>query len=167
MEKEYLENLVKEGLSIRQISAKINKSDGSVKHWLKKYGLKTCKITINTETHRFCPRCETLKHRDNFYTRRGVYGSSVYCKNCTSDQTIERSREFKNKCVEYKGGECIKCGYNKYNGALEFHHTDPNEKDFSISMSKLLKFDNVIKKELDKCILLCSNCHKEEHGYIE
>ena len=166
MEKEYLESLIKEGLSIRQIASRINKSDGSVKHCLKKYNLKTCKVTINTDTHKFCPRCNQVKERYDFYSRRGTYGSSVYCKTCTSEQTIERMRDFKNKCVEYKGGECIKCGYSKYNGALEFHHIDPNEKDFNISKIKSYVFSDIVKKELDKCILLCSNCHKEEHGNL-
>lgn len=35
--------------------------------------------------------------------------------------------------VQYKGGKCCVCGYNKYLGALEFHHLNPNEKDFGIS----------------------------------
>ena len=70
----------------------------------------------------------------------------------------------KKKLVEYKGGKCEKCSYNKCMDAMEFHHTDPNEKDFSIS-GKSWSFDR-LKKEVDKCILVCSNCHKEIH-YLE
>jgi hypothetical protein len=65
------------------------------------------------------------------------------------------------KLIEYKGGKCINCNYNKCSDALEFHHLDPNEKDFNIS-SKSLSFEK-LKKEADKCILVCSNCHKEIH----
>lgn len=66
--------------------------------------------------------------------------------------------------VEYKGGKCCKCGYNKCIRALQFHHLDPNEKDFgigglSVSLERL-------KKEVDKCILVCSNCHAEIHDGI-
>ncbi len=68
----------------------------------------------------------------------------------------------KKKCVEYKGGKCRNCGYNKCLGAFHFHHTNPKEKDFSISGSHTRKWD-IIKEELDKCILLCANCHAEEH----
>lgn len=70
----------------------------------------------------------------------------------------------KQKLVEYKGGECVKCGYNKCITALQFHHEDPNEKDFSIS-GKSWSFER-LKKEVDKCILLCSNCHTELHEEI-
>lgn len=63
--------------------------------------------------------------------------------------------------VEYKGGECERCGYNKCIDALEFHHKDPSEKDFTIS-GKSWAFER-LKKEADKCILVCSNCHKEIH----
>lgn len=56
------------------------------------------------------------------------------------------------------------CGYNRYPGALEFHHRDPKEKDFTISSRAHLTFDERVKQELDKCDLLCSNCHRERHG---
>ena len=66
--------------------------------------------------------------------------------------------------VEYKGGKCEKCGYSKCVNALEFHHLDPNEKDFGIS-GKTWSLER-LKKEVDKCILLCSNCHREIHSKI-
>jgi 5-methylcytosine-specific restriction endonuclease McrA len=75
-------------------------------------------------------------------------------------------RNLKQLMVEYKGGCCQKCGYNKYKGALEFHHTDPSQKDFTPSRLKRYKFNDLVKKELDKCMLLCSNCHKEIHYEI-
>ncbi len=68
----------------------------------------------------------------------------------------------KQKLVEYKGGKCVSCGYNKYIGALGFHHLDPNQKDFQIS-GKSISFDK-LKAESDKCILLCHNCHAELHA---
>tara|TARA_Y100000022_G_scaffold124448_2_gene107779 strand:+ start:6311 stop:6541 length:231 start_codon:yes stop_codon:yes gene_type:complete len=68
------------------------------------------------------------------------------------------------KCVEYKGGSCSKCGYDNYIGALEFHHLDPTQKDFTIAKVKLTTFGEKVEKELDKCVLLCSNCHREQHA---
>ena len=68
--------------------------------------------------------------------------------------------------VEYKGGSCVICGYNHYMGALEFHHLNPKEKDFNLSHMKKYTFDEKIKNELDKCILVCSNCHREIHGKV-
>ena len=71
-------------------------------------------------------------------------------------------QKMKEKGIEYKGGKCERCGYNKCNRALEFHHMIPNEKDFNISRYSVLSW-NKIKDELDKCILICSNCHRELH----
>jgi hypothetical protein len=75
-------------------------------------------------------------------------------------------QKLKERAIEYKGGECIKCGYTKCNRALEFHHLDPNEKDFTFGYYKVLSWDKIIP-ELDKCILVCSNCHREIHDEID
>lgn len=74
---------------------------------------------------------------------------------------IDWRRRVKLKLVNYKGGKCENCGYNTCIDALEFHHKNPNEKDFTIS-GKSWSFEK-LKKESDKCILVCSNCHKEIH----
>ena len=66
---------------------------------------------------------------------------------------------------QLKVNGCSICGYNKCNRSLEFHHRDPNEKDFGISSSKVLSWDK-IKIELDKCDLVCSNCHGEIHDEL-
>lgn len=78
-----------------------------------------------------------------------------------SQRVIDWRKRTKLKLIEYKGGKCEKCGYDKCVAALEFHHLDPNEKDFTIS-GKSWSFER-LKKEVDKCILICSNCHKEIH----
>lgn len=114
-----------------------------------------------------CPNCKTEKESTEFYNRRNKEGNSPYCRSCTNTQSIIRQQKLKLEAVEYKGDSCISCNYNKYPGALEFHHLDPNKKDFSIGQMKCRSL-NSIKEELDKCILLCSNCHKEIHaGYIK
>ena len=66
--------------------------------------------------------------------------------------------------VAYKGGVCQCCKYNKYIGALEFHHINPDEKDFGISVKGYTRSWENNKKELDKCVLVCSNCHREMHA---
>lgn len=73
----------------------------------------------------------------------------------------------KNDIVYTMGEECKICGYNKCNAALELHHIDPNEKEFSFSDNVNLAWEKV-KQELQKCILVCANCHREIHqGLIE
>ena len=71
-----------------------------------------------------------------------------------------KHKNVKKYLVDYKGGKCEKCGYNKCIDALHFHHPD-NNKEFGISAT-LRNIEN-LKIEVDKCQLLCSNCHAEEH----
>ena len=75
----------------------------------------------------------------------------------------KKRKKHKEQLVKYKGGKCSVCGYNKYNGALEFHHLDPSKKNFNIG-HHLTGTIEKLRKEADKCILLCANCHKELHG---
>lgn len=81
-----------------------------------------------------------------------------------SKSVVYWRQKVKVKLVEYKGGECQSCGYNKSIKVLQFHHLDPLEKDFSIS-GKSYSFERM-KTEVDKCLLLCSNCHIEVHDEI-
>lgn len=74
-------------------------------------------------------------------------------------------RRRKEELVEYKGGKCEKCGYNKSIRALEFHHLDPTQKDFGIGGSNYSI--ERLKDEVDKCIMVCSNCHSEIHDELD
>ena len=82
-------------------------------------------------------------------------------KKSNSESVTEWRKRVKFRLVEYKGGECQICGYKKSINALHFHHLNPDEKNFSVS-GKSLSFDK-LKCEVDKCILVCSNCHSEIH----
>ncbi len=73
-----------------------------------------------------------------------------------------RAKNLKIKCVTYKGGKCSACGYSKYLAALDFHHIDPSKKSFQITGYTTVW--GKIVEELDKCILLCSNCHRALHS---
>ena len=78
------------------------------------------------------------------------------------DQNKHWRGDIKKRLIEYKGGECQKCGYNKpYLSVYCFHHKNPKEKEFGIAGMKR-KYE-IMKKEVDKCILLCHNCHNELH----
>ncbi len=84
---------------------------------------------------------------------------SVQCKN--KFFVDKRRWELKIKAVASKGGRCSKCGYDKCVTALEFHHRNPEEKEFEISHCHSKSWIRV-QEEVSKCELLCSNCHKEE-----
>src|SRR5574343_68090 len=166
MERLKLEGLINKGMSSNEIAIEIGKSQTTVTYWLNKHKLKTNYNPFGTKEYgetRYCPRCKQNCKTEDFYQRRGKANSSTYCKTCTSEQTVERTRLFKFKCVEYKGGKCVRCDYDRYIGALEFHHLDPEGKDFTIAHLRAYSFSDKVKKELDKCILVCANCHREIH----
>ena len=110
--------------------------------------LKTCALCGETDLTKF------YTHKDGTLRYR--------CKKCDNSETIKRFREYKRQAVEYKGGRCVMCGYNACLGSLDFHHTDPDSKDPNWTRIRTWRFDK-IKEELDKCILVCRNCHGEIH----
>ena len=86
----------------------------------------------------------------------------IRCKKCRINAVNKCRKKTKIKAVEYKGGKCEICSYNKCIEALEFHHKDSTKKDFGISKGPTRSWEKV-KNEIDKCMLLCANCHREIH----
>lgn len=84
-----------------------------------------------------------------------------------SEKVIRYRKNIKHKMILAMGGFCQKCGYSRCNDALEFHHIDPSKKE--IAFGKLRSNPQSLNKvlmELEKCILLCSICHRELHANI-
>lgn len=104
-------------------------------------------------------------------TEHSLSSKKWKCKKCTSLYSKRYMQNLKNKIYAYAGNKCLYCGYDKCLRALHFHHIDPSTKDFSIfetrpGIRKTRNFE-LIKKEIDKCILLCANCHMELHDKDE
>lgn len=93
---------------------------------------------------------------------RGYYR----CKKCRMDAVSRKRKKLKLKAVEYKGGKCERCSYDRCVAAMDFHHREQADKDFAISAKGVTRSFEKMKIELDKCILLCSNCHREKHAGI-
>jgi hypothetical protein len=113
---------------------------------------------------KFCISCNTLKPITEFFSNGlTLKGTPKYKSHCNVCQPLlDRKRKLATFSQAYgKPFACEKCGYNKNFSALEFHHKDPSEKEFSFSYQSISY--KRLKPEIDKCILLCSNCHKEEH----
>jgi hypothetical protein len=162
MTKVEIENALHIHKTIKATAAALMVSTTKLEGWANKHGVKLPERIINAPI-RTCPECKVAKPRSEFYNKNGKEGASGYCKKCTHLQLRRRQRRFKELCVEYKGGKCIKCGYNRCITALEFHHRDPSEKDFALSKDSSLGFSTAVKQELDKCDILCANCHRETH----
>lgn len=77
----------------------------------------------------------------------------------------ERRRQIKQLVIEAFDSKCCVCDYNKIPGALEFHHINPEDKEFRISRMLTRSFKETVK-ELKKCVLVCANCHREIHSGI-
>ncbi len=79
-------------------------------------------------------------------------------------QILEYKQRQRDKVRDYKISRgCKVCGYNKCSGALDFHHLDPDKKDFVISAQRKGTSWGVLIKEIEKCVVLCKNCHAEVH----
>ena len=126
-----------------------------------------------------CSKCNKNKESTEFYknSKNKKTGLSTWCKECQKankkiDYQNNRDRYlntvFENSRWFYElkiGLKCLKCGFD-HPAALDFHHIDPSEKEFNISFSKSAYKSNKegLLKEIEKCIVLCSNCHRIEHA---
>lgn len=120
---------------------------------------------------RRCSKCDVLKEESEFYSKRP---DCKVCKRKTTKQNYdenvevrvsyskERRNTMKLKCIEHLGGSCVDCGGVFHQACYDFHHIDPTEKEGNIGELLSSSFDKIVL-ELDKCVLLCSNCHRIRH----
>jgi predicted transcriptional regulator len=170
MEKELLLKSIKDGLSQRQISSLYSISQSTVKYWLKKYGLKTKLNQYNTNIDNVefkkCPVCNQTKTIDSYYKRSSRKDNAGYCKECSNNYHSNRIKNIKIRMIEYKGNECVDCGLNivdSHYSVFDFHHLNSNEKDVNFKRIKYQSWNKIVA-ELDKCVLLCANCHRLRHA---
>lgn len=109
-----------------------------------------------------CHKCgKVFTIKTNAYNR-------LYCYDCVpegmKDNGAERRSLIKRWALEEKGNRCYICGYDRCKEALDFHHLDPTQKEFNLSSRDLSSDWLIVKPEIDKCVLLCSNCHRELHA---
>lgn len=99
-----------------------------------------------------------MKRDKRKYANRSEYLKAAVAK---------RRKILRRKAITYKGGKCQLCGYDKCAEALEFHHL-PGQKNFGISQKGYTRSWDKVEQELKKCVLLCSNCHREvENGVTQ
>jgi hypothetical protein len=116
---------------------------------------------------KICTKCKIEKDIVEFYKKSNR--NSSYCKKCFDVYCMERWKERKNKAIAYKGSKCIDCsiGFPEHPRCVfDFHHLDPSLKDMDWKKLRQCSWDKVVS-ELDKCVLLCSNCHRIRHSDCE
>jgi hypothetical protein len=104
-----------------------------------------------------CSKCNLEKADDCFYK----HSHSNCCRSCFNEIIYARQKTNRLKAIEYLGGKCSRCGYSKCVGALEFHHIDKTKKAETYRRFKGWSWPRIVQ-ELQNCILLCANCHREE-----
>jgi 5-methylcytosine-specific restriction endonuclease McrA len=163
--REQLEPLVNEGATLREMADALGRSTSTVRHWLIKFGLRTASRQRRKEVREALRAGRTevemtcLRHG---LTRFFVWKDGrSRCARCNSEAVARRRRRVKEILIEEAGGACRVCGYDRYAGALQFHHLDPAAKDFIISRRGITRSIAEARKEAAKCVLLCANCHAE------
>ena len=97
-------------------------------------------------------------------------GSRQYCFICVPEtkdvnqRTIQKRQAIRKQAIKNLGGKCLKCGEIK-EYLIDFHHVNQDEKEHSISALLANSKVELFFKELEKCIPLCSNCHREYHYF--
>lgn len=157
MKKQRLADVVKRGLSTRQIGCQFGKSQSVVRYWLKKFGLETAprhyRKNRSDDENRRCTLCGKVrdKKKDNYKAK------------CWACYVKIRRVRIQQAAFVYKGARCSRCGRSDGpQNAYDFHHTD-GDKLFAISRAHC-KSAKDIREELDKCKLLCAFCHRLEHA---
>lgn len=108
--------------------------------------------------------CKNHGLTDFFLDSNGKYR----CKICRKEGVQRRRLKVKSILVKEAGGKCKICNYDRCDAALEFHHLNPEEKNFGISHKGITYAIDTLRKETLKCILLCCRCHREvENGLVQ
>lgn len=159
-----LTTLAASGATSTEMAEKLDRSVSAVRYWLARFQIQTTnrrgrrRRLGDSSTSLFeCSRHGTTEFR---LEGRGHYR----CKRCRSEAVIARRRKVKRKLVEEAGGECVLCGYRRWVGALQFHHLDPERKEFNVAARGHARSLARCRAEIRKCILLCANCHAEVEG---
>jgi transposase len=163
--KEEMERLLAAGLSLREIADRLDRSLATIRHWMGRYGLKPTPRRKKASEHgpREMPSlCK--QHGSTIFVREGT--GYYRCKRCRLERVAKRRRTIKRILVEEAGGKCLLCGYDRCQQVLEFHHLDPNLKEFQLSHNGATRSLARSRAEARKCILLCANCHREVEAGI-
>lgn len=112
-----------------------------------------------------CSLCKELKQSTEFYEKSDRKTGGHCCKKCFNNYCLDRWRKRKVEAIVYKGSCCERCKieYPKFDACIfDFHHKDPKQKDVSWNKLRLRSWDKIVL-ELDKCSLVCANCHRLIH----
>ena len=148
--KDSLEALVRKGLTRTQMAEELGCGRTTVNKYMKIHNI------TNSGIH-LCVTCGETDPSMFYGNRKNA------CKICQNKEKHNNQIANKEYGIKYLGGKCSSCGYDKCADALDFHHLDPSLKDVNAKYIRSWSKER-IRDELDKCVLLCANCHREVHS---
>lgn len=173
LSRERLADLVAAGCSGRDIAAAVDRSPTTVRHWLDRYELETASLLgrpARAEVREALAAglvvARLVCHRHGPTEFRLQPGRGYRCRRCRSEAVTRRRQRTKQMLVQEAGGACAACGYDECPAALHFHHLEPAEKAFALSHRGVCRSAERARREAQKCVLLCSNCHAEVEAGI-
>jgi transposase-like protein len=160
IERELLARLVEGDLTTREIAVRVDRSQATVRHWLREYGLQVrrARQPRTEQVDEVQRRCAT--HGITTFVRYGP-NDHLRCLLCRRQRVSNRRRRVKQILLEEAGGRCQLCGYDRTPAALHFHHVDPEQKSFGVALRGVARSLERCRAEVRKCVLLCANCHAE------
>ena len=162
MERTVLEPLVQQGLSLRVMARTLDTSPTNIRYWVGKYGLKLKQRPFGPEhlspkAPYKCRQCGETDPTKFYGHKRRI------CGLCQNAYNIKQGREKRLQAVKELGGKCWACGFDRYSCALDLHHRDAKAKDPNFRSMRGWSWKR-IAAELEKCLLLCKNCHAATHN---
>jgi hypothetical protein len=166
MERAVLASLVSRGCITREMARSLGSSPTNIRYWVRKYGLqlKQNQFGPNYIPPRAPYKCGNCGETDpsKFYGRK-----RTVCGPCHNVYTLKAGQNKRTRAIEYFGGRCQACGFNKYSCSLDFHHKNRSTKSPKYSSMRGWSWERILE-ELKNCILLCKNCHAATHaGLLE
>lgn len=172
MDGDHIQGRIAQGATVGELAAEAGVDRSTMRRWLRRLGLRTkhqatriesaaARSAGKTAIVRECARHGSVEHRQD---ARGSYRCSL----CNGERVSARRRAVKRALVAEAGGRCVMCGYDRYAGALHFHHVDPSTKAFHLARGGVARSLAKARVEAAKCVLVCANCHAEvEEGLVQ
>ena len=162
MERSALEPLVKQGLGLRPIAKLLETSPTNVRYWLHKYGLQLQQKPfgrgyISPESPYRCGQCGETDPTKFYGHKRNM------CGPCHNAYNTKRGQDRRLQAIKELGGKCQVCSFDRYPCSLDLHHLDSRTKARNFRSMRGWSWERILA-ELEKCILLCKNCHAALHA---
>jgi hypothetical protein len=171
IERELLAEIVACRLSVRDMADVFERSPTTIRHWLRRHGL----VSVPAQRRAALAAAEHEGRREidvdckrHGMTRHVRRADGFRCARCEAERVVAWRRKLKRTLVQDAGGACALCGFAECLAALQFHHVDPSTKSFALSREGVTRSLARARKEAEKCVLLCANCHaKVEAGLAQ